>query len=151
MARITMRNSQKSTFAEVFEIYISAELFKIIATEMMGVALTERGIDATLRENLFPKESHNYRFSDTQLIKKILNQLKALNLGGHALLSFPQSRRDWMAFKRSAVRSRLSPPRKETSDRMSLFYFKSRGFLAGAPHPFFAFSFCTVLFMGLTI
>ena len=56
------------------------ELFKIIATEMMGVALTERGIDATLRENLFPKESHNYRFSDTQLIKKILNQLKALNL-----------------------------------------------------------------------
>ena len=24
MARITMRNSQKSTFAEVFEIYISA-------------------------------------------------------------------------------------------------------------------------------
>ena len=56
------------------------ELFKIIATEMMGVALTERGIDATLRENLFLGESHNYRFLDTQLIKKILNQLKALNL-----------------------------------------------------------------------
>lgn len=56
------------------------ELFKIIATEMMGVALTERGIDATLRENLFLRESHNYRFLDTQLIKKILNQLKALNL-----------------------------------------------------------------------
>lgn len=56
------------------------ELFKIIATEMMGVALTERGIDATLRENLFLRESYNYKFLDTQLVKKILNQLKALNL-----------------------------------------------------------------------
>ena len=32
-----------------------------------------------------------------------------------------------MAFKRSAVRSRLSPPRKETSDRMPLFILKSNG------------------------
>lgn len=56
------------------------ELFRIISTQMMGVALTERGIEATLKENLFPRESYNCYFVDKQLIKKILNQLKALGL-----------------------------------------------------------------------
>ena len=56
------------------------ELFKIIATQMMGVALTENGIEAALKENLFTKESYNYYFVDKQLVKIILNQLKALNL-----------------------------------------------------------------------
>lgn len=56
------------------------ELFKIISTQMMGVALTEKGIEATIKENLFSVESYNYYFVDKQLLKKILNQLKALNL-----------------------------------------------------------------------
>ena len=56
------------------------ELFRFISTEMMGVALTEKGIEATLKENLFPRESYNYYFVDKQLLKKILNQLKALGL-----------------------------------------------------------------------
>ena len=56
------------------------ELFKIISTQMMDVALTESGIESALITNLFPKYSFNYKFTDTQLVKKILNQLKALNL-----------------------------------------------------------------------
>ena len=56
------------------------ELFKIISTQMMDVALTESGIESALITNLFPQYPHNYKFTDTQLVKKILNQLKALNL-----------------------------------------------------------------------
>ena len=44
MARITMRNSQKATFAEVFEIYISA--------------VTARGVkDKTIAGSCVPLES----------------------------------------------------------------------------------------------
>lgn len=56
------------------------ELFKIISTELMDVALTEKGISDTLRYSLFPQKSYNYSFVDSQLVKKILNQLKALDL-----------------------------------------------------------------------
>ena len=56
------------------------ELFKIIATQMMDVALTEKGIEVTLLEFLFPTETYYYSFADPQFVKKILNQLKALNL-----------------------------------------------------------------------
>ena len=56
------------------------ELFKIISTQMMGVALTERGIRATIMENLFAEGSYDYSLLDNQLIKRMLNQLKALNM-----------------------------------------------------------------------
>ena len=47
---------------------------------MMDVALTEKGIDSTLRIALFKDESIYHSFVDPQFVKKILNQLKALNL-----------------------------------------------------------------------
>lgn len=47
---------------------------------MMGVALTEHGIESALKENLFRRDSYNVYFTDKQMIKIILNQLKALNL-----------------------------------------------------------------------
>ena len=46
----------------------------------MGVALSERAIEASLIENLFLKQEGSYSFVDTQLVKKVLNQLKALNM-----------------------------------------------------------------------
>ena len=54
------------------------ELFEIIATQMMDVAITESGVSNTLVKNIFPIKSHNYKLTDTLLVKKILNQLKAL-------------------------------------------------------------------------
>lgn len=54
------------------------ELFEIIATQMMDVAITESGVSSTLVKNIFPVKSHNYKLTDTLLVKKILNQLKAL-------------------------------------------------------------------------
>ena len=54
------------------------ELFEIIATAMMDVALAEGAIDATLRDHLFPQKPYNFKFTDSHLLKRILNQLKAL-------------------------------------------------------------------------
>lgn len=56
------------------------ELFKIIATQMLDVALTESAIDAILREKLFTGDSYKYSFCDPQFVKQILNQLKAAKL-----------------------------------------------------------------------
>lgn len=56
------------------------ELFRIIATQMMGVALTEKGIEVAIKENLFPEDSYSYSFEDSQFLKRVLNQLKALNM-----------------------------------------------------------------------
>lgn len=54
------------------------ELFKIISIEMMDVGLTEKAIESSLITNLFPKEPHSYSFTDKQLLKIILVQLKSL-------------------------------------------------------------------------
>lgn len=56
------------------------ELFKIIATQMMDVAITEDGIEIALLANLFPQHYIDYTLTDRQLIKRVLNQLKALDL-----------------------------------------------------------------------
>ncbi len=56
------------------------ELFKIIATQMLDVSLTESAIDTILREKLFEGGSYGYSFRDPQFVKQILNQLKAANL-----------------------------------------------------------------------
>ena len=56
------------------------QLFKVIATEMMGVSLGEKAIEITLLRDLFPNDTYQYDFNDRQFVKKILNQLKALNL-----------------------------------------------------------------------
>lgn len=54
------------------------ELFKIIATQMMDVGLTEYGVELALLHGLFPKHTTSYSFADEQMLKKILNQLRAL-------------------------------------------------------------------------
>lgn len=56
------------------------ELFKIIATQMLDVSLTESAIDTVLISKLFPEASYKYSFRDPQFVKQILNQLKAANL-----------------------------------------------------------------------
>ncbi len=56
------------------------ELFRIIATEMMDVALTEETIKVQLTRALFLDDSYRYTLLDTQIIKRILNQLRSLNL-----------------------------------------------------------------------
>lgn len=55
-------------------------IFRIIATEMMGVRLTERGVESCLLKCLFGEDAFLYKFSDTQFVKRILNQLQALGL-----------------------------------------------------------------------
>jgi len=56
------------------------ELFSIIATEMMEVSITEvHAARAILRSKLFSSSTSLY-LSDSQLIKRILNQYKALKL-----------------------------------------------------------------------
>ena len=42
MARITMRNSQKATFAEVFEIYISAVTARGVKDKYLPCPVAER-------------------------------------------------------------------------------------------------------------
>lgn len=49
MARITMRNSQKATFAEVFEIYISAVTAR-------GVKDKSRTHSSTITKSMFVQE-----------------------------------------------------------------------------------------------
>ena len=56
------------------------ELFKIIATQMLDVSLTESAIETILREKLFTEASYTYSFRDPQFVKQILSQLKATNL-----------------------------------------------------------------------
>ena len=56
------------------------ELFKIIAMQMLDVALTESSVDKILRSKLFGENSYWYSFCDPQLVKQILNQLKAAGL-----------------------------------------------------------------------
>lgn len=56
------------------------EVFRIVATQMMDVALTEKGIEIALRQNLYGENSYSYTFADPQLIKKVMNQFKVLKL-----------------------------------------------------------------------
>ena len=56
------------------------ELFKIIATEMLDVSLSEKAIDTILRQQLFGENSYLYSFNDPQFVKQILNQFKEANL-----------------------------------------------------------------------
>lgn len=55
------------------------EIFKVIATEMMDVAITEYSIEETIKSKFY---SGNYLvyLNDSQFVKKILNQFRALNL-----------------------------------------------------------------------
>ena len=55
-------------------------MFKIISTQMMDVSLGEIAINNILIKQLFDDDSYNYRFTDSQFVKRLLNQLKALNL-----------------------------------------------------------------------
>lgn len=54
-------------------------IFKIIATEMMEVAISESKIENILESQL-RLSTHSYHFSDRQLIKRILIQLKSAKL-----------------------------------------------------------------------
>lgn len=55
------------------------ELFKIISTEMMGVSISESGVENAVISQLLGSTKEN-SLNDNQLIKKILNQLMSLNL-----------------------------------------------------------------------
>ena len=58
MARITMRNSQKATFAEVFEIYISAVTARgvkdktIAISKRLDVSLPINRLNSTVLDNM---------------------------------------------------------------------------------------------------
>lgn len=53
------------------------QIFSIIATEMMDVAITESGISTAIEKQMFTGDIY---FNDRQLVKRIMNQLKALGL-----------------------------------------------------------------------
>jgi len=55
------------------------DIFVVIATEMMDVNLTEVRVKDAVKEQILGTE-RTYYLSDTQIIKKILNQLRALGL-----------------------------------------------------------------------
>lgn len=55
-------------------------LFKIIATEMMNVSISENSVESCLRSILFANSNKYYYFSDHQLIKKLLNQFDVAGL-----------------------------------------------------------------------
>lgn len=56
------------------------EIFTIIATELMNVSKTENGIETALKSNLRFGVRHTVYFDDDQLVKKLLNQFRALGL-----------------------------------------------------------------------
>jgi len=56
------------------------ELFKIIATQMLDVAITESAIDIALKQSFWKEDSVWYTFTNSLQIKAILAQLKALDL-----------------------------------------------------------------------
>lgn len=56
------------------------EIVKIISIEMMDVSLTEKAIKSVLESQLFKGNRYAPSFSDRQIVKSILNQLKALGL-----------------------------------------------------------------------
>lgn len=55
------------------------EIFKVIATEMMDVSITENSIEETIKTNFYSGDNTVY-LNDSQFVKKILNQFRALNL-----------------------------------------------------------------------
>lgn len=55
-------------------------LFEIISTEMIDVAVSEGVVESCIRANVFPDRYATYTLSDPQMVKKILNQLKAKHL-----------------------------------------------------------------------
>ncbi len=55
------------------------EIFKVIATEMMDVSITENSIEETIKTNFYSGDNKVY-LNDSQFVKKMLNQFRALNL-----------------------------------------------------------------------
>lgn len=55
------------------------EIFKVIATEMMDVSITENSIEETIKTKFYSGDYTVY-LNDSQFVKKILNQFRALNL-----------------------------------------------------------------------
>lgn len=55
------------------------EIFKVIATEMMDVSITENSIEDTIKTNFYSGDN-TVHLNDSQFVKKILNQFRALNL-----------------------------------------------------------------------
>jgi hypothetical protein len=66
--RMERRNSSKTVSLH--------ELFKVIATQMMDVMITEDTISTTITRQL----TNSHDLNDIQLVKRILNQLKVLGL-----------------------------------------------------------------------
>ncbi len=55
------------------------EIFKVIATEMIDVPITENSIEETIKTKFYSGDYSVY-LNDSQFVKKILNQFRALNL-----------------------------------------------------------------------
>lgn len=55
------------------------DLFKVISLQMLDVSIPEKTIEHIVKNNLI-KEDHLIYFSDSQVIKRVLNQLSALGL-----------------------------------------------------------------------
>lgn len=51
----------------------------MIATEMMDVSITENSIEETIKTNFYSGDN-TVHLNDSQFVKKILNQFRALNL-----------------------------------------------------------------------
>lgn len=88
--------------------YKLPELFKVIATEMMDVSITEEAISNAIKNYMFSSTYGKY-FRDNQLIKRLVNQYKALGL----LNSF------WNKDK-SVLFWGLTPKGQKTRDEMIL-------------------------------
>lgn len=55
------------------------EIFKVIATEMMDVSITESLVESAIKSK-YLSNTYGRNFDDNQFVKKMLNQYRALNL-----------------------------------------------------------------------
>lgn len=57
------------------------EIFEVIATEMMDVSIVESCVESAIKEKFLPERGgHVIFFDDSQLVKRLLNQYRALDL-----------------------------------------------------------------------
>lgn len=69
-----------STKHDIYKHVSLDKIFAIIATEMLNVSISETKIKEVIMHELFPNITQSKYFTDKQLIKRILNQFKALDL-----------------------------------------------------------------------
>lgn len=65
---------------DIYKSVTLDKIFVIIATEMLNISISEKKIENVILHELFPDITQSKYISDDQLIKRILNQFKALDL-----------------------------------------------------------------------